>query len=186
MEANPLVSSLTQEQLTIVREIENYGASYDPGSGLTLEDQLLACEAVAESTPIIERNETKNNQLTDKLVFNGNGVGNGACYSGVNLELIENCRQAIEQLKNYSSLSAPVEIAATLERQLGKSNNAYYWLNIAQRFNPRQIRWMLKDVIRQYVRGEITIKNFYGYFYSLQTNRKPKVSVRKREREKKT
>lgn len=168
---------LSPEQSGIIKKIENYGAHYNnPDSGLSLEDQLLACEAIAESSPIIEHGEIEKIQATIGQVFSVSGSVSGACYSEVNLALISSYSEAIQELKLCKSdETPPINVAAILEEVLGSSRKSGHWLYLSQRWNPRQIVWVLNQIYKEIQTGQISSHEAADAFtFRLKKRRKKK------------
>lgn len=179
---------MTSRELEIVKKIENFGARYDPTSGLTLEDQLLACEAVAENTPVREEQPpskgttigNQNEQVNDtgnSLLNDGGGVY-GARYLHVSARLIPNYSKAILKLTQCTSETAPRDVAAIIEETFGPSGKDGWWLFVAQHWNPRPIISVLKEMKKLSDRGDLTIRNPPAFFTFLFGFRKKKKKFR--------
>lgn len=168
---------LSSAQLEIVRKIERFGAFYNLESGLSLEDQLLACEAVAESTPVeSKRTDIKSEQ---ELSVRGSSVS-GACYSEVNPELISRYLEAIQELKLCKSdKTPPKEVAALIEKALGPSRKAGHWLYLCRRKNPRQIVWVLIQIFKEIQTGQTPVEKAADFFTFRLKKRKTKKQARK-------
>lgn len=153
------------EQLMIVAQIRAFGADYDPNCGMTLEDQLLACEAIAESTPVVERTEVKENQTTSELVFSGSESVSGACYSVVNPDQISNYVEAIRELSLCrSDETPPIKTATLIEKALGPSRKPGHWLYLCRIKNPRQIVWVLTKIFKEIQTGQTPVEKAADYF----------------------
>lgn len=149
---NIIRSEFTKEE-TIRQIQEVYHARYDPiNVVLDAWDQLLSCEAVAEATSINEKtNESKS------LVFRGSESVSGACYSEVNSELILSYSEAIQELKLCKSdETPPIKVAAIIEKALGLSRKEGHWLHLSQRWNPRQIVWVLTEIYKEIQTGRMS------------------------------
>lgn len=160
---NSTISDLSPKQVELVRKIESYGARYDPFAGLTLEDQLLACEAISESTPI------KQNCNEDKETTNNNavvsGLVSGTRKNDVNFELTERRRTIITELKACTYRTPPVKIAQLLEELFsGYGTIRGWWLSVAQQWNPRAINRNLDYMVKRSNAGFITFNNPAAYF----------------------
>lgn len=164
---------LTLRELQIIKKIESYGARYDPTSGLSLEDQLLACEAVAEATPV----DAKNWERQSDIVLSGNE--NATYYRRVNPTLPPDYLQAIQRLKQCDYKTPPVEVSVILEQIFGPSGKEGHWLWIAQHYNPRPIIQVLTLMQKQTIRGEITIYNPPAYFTKILNLRKKRKKYKK-------
>lgn len=169
---------LTSTQLKTVRKIEDYGARYDPESGLSLEDQLLACECLASASLIEEQQIKKDEIQTSDSLLNGNG--NGACCYAINTLSSENYLEAIRELKRQTYKTAPLEIARILQNLYGIPDIPERWLIVGQLHTPRQIIWTLLEIHKKVSRGEIILKTPGAYFTTLIGFRAKRAFFRKR------
>lgn len=162
-------------KLEIIKKIENLGGQYDPVSGLSLEDQLLACEAVAEGTPVGEnykRNKTNENVCV-------NGMLNGSHKPKGNFELTESKLQIVSQLKNCNYLTPPKKIGELLEELFKEFNSKPgHWLYIAQTYTPRGINWNLGYMIKANDLGRRTFQNWASYFTETMKYRQKRKNLR--------
>ena len=90
----------------IINRIEQLGGQYDPDSYLTIDDQLMICEILAESTPI---HPYYKKDITNENV-SVNGVINGSCKQTVNFEITQNKLQIVDLLKTLSPLYPEIGI----------------------------------------------------------------------------
>lgn len=165
-----------------IRLIENvYGAQYDPLCGsdgcFNVWDQLLACESVAEATPI---KEYSNRENVDKTVESENVYvnGNGGSKQKVNFELTETKLQIIKKLEKCNCLTPPIKIASYLTeffKECGSESG--YWLYVSQHWNPRAINRTIASLIKQHKSGRATIGNWAAYFVYLIQKRKQRRSL---------
>lgn len=117
-------------------------------------DQLLACEAVAESTPV-NYEYLKNNES----MLNGNG--NDIRKLTGNFSLTERKLEIISQLKETNYLTPPETIAELLQEFFIESNSKEgHWLYIAQSYTPKSINSVLNRLKSVYK----TSKNPAAYF----------------------
>lgn len=143
----------------IIRRItEIYHSDYDlDNPNFDIYNQLLACEAIAES-----EEECKKKQDTNVGV---NGLLNGSYKRKVNFELTESKLQVISKLKQYDYQTPPVEIAKLLEKFFNECGTAEgHWLYIAQVYSSRVINWNLGYMVKIISSGRRTIKNPDAYF----------------------
>lgn len=123
-------------------------------------DQLLACEAVDESTPL-----TEGNPIQEKTNVNVNGMNNGGCKHNVNFELTPNKLDVITELKTHTYKTDPIKIAQLLTEFFKEwPSKDSHWLYIAQSYPPRRIVFTLSDIIKRHKSGHITLKNPAAYF----------------------
>ena len=159
-----------------------YHARYDPNfePNFDVYDQLLACEAIAEATPVKDYSLYKNTQSENaNSSVNGN---NGSGKNKVNLELnpskTELNFELINELKNCNSSTPPKNIASLLERIFKPwESKEGHWLWIAQNYTARTINWVMTATIREYLRGGIR-KNPPSYFTYLIKFRKKRKQFR--------
>ena len=167
-----------------IRLIEGfYHARYDPNlePNFDVYDQLLACEAIVEATPVKDYSIYKNTQRENANV-SVNGNDNGGCKIKVNLELnpskTELNFELINQLKNCNSSTPPKNIASLLERIFKTwESKEGHWLWIAQNYTARTINWVMAATIKEYLRGGIR-KNPPSYFTYLIKFRKKRKQFR--------
>jgi len=162
-----------------------YHARYDPNlePNFDVYDQLLACEALAEATPIKDYSLHKNNQSVSKNENVSVSVNdNGGCKNKINLELNSSKPkinfELIDQLKNCNSSTPPKDIAFLLENIFKPwESKEGHWLWIAQNYTARTINWVMAVTIREYLRGGIR-KNPPSYFTYLIKFRKKRKQFR--------
>ena len=160
--------------------IEQLGGIYDPESPLSVYDQLLACESIAESTPVTPDDE--DGRIILGLKDNGNSNGsvngnvNGSCKRSVKFELTQSKRNVITELNASNFRTPPREIARLLEQFfIEYPSHDGHWLYIAQHWTPRTIIRVLNNLIKLDSTGRITVINPAGYFTYL-------IKFRKRRR----
>lgn len=159
-------TQLTREQ--VIDQIEGvHHARFDPSSDLDAWDQLLACEAVAESTPVQdELPHTEKEGTNETAVVNGNV--NGARKLSANFELTQDKLKVINELKRCNYRTSPVQIAQLLE-QLFEDPTTYpgHWLYTAQDRTPKAINSVLAEMVKLSKTGFKTIDKPAAYFTKL-------------------
>lgn len=166
------------ESIEIVRKIESYGARYNSDSGLSLEDQLLACEAVAESAPVIEHNETKNPPATEGEA-SLRSSSSSACYLKVNDKLADSLHSAIEQLVKLDYKSSRYEIAEILQKTFGDPRKEGHWLWCAQNYTPRPIIRTIAEIYRSLLLGKWAGQTPADFFTFLLKKRQRRAKIKK-------
>lgn len=146
-------AAITEEEA--IRRIEEiYQAQYDSANqNFSIWDQLLACEAVEEATPISDTYYNKFNNLNE----NGSvkGSDNGSYKRRANFELSDDQLRAISTLGEYS-LSSPIEFEEQLAIVFNKyPSNPGHWLYIAQHHTLRQINWSINYTLMLNKSGRI-------------------------------
>ncbi len=139
-----------------IRQIEKWGGQYDPDSSLSAHDQLMACEAIAESTPI---KEVSNTEKVGEM-----GSVNGSVYDSyklvVDFELTSCKRQIITQLEACGYRTAPRTVAALLEDFFQEwPSYPGYWLSVVQRWPPRSIYRVIRKIVKQHAGGWTTVRD---------------------------
>lgn len=149
-------STMTIEEA--IRHITQLGGTYDPtNTPFDVYDQLLACETIAESTPISDHTVEQDGCV--------NGNDNGICKRTDNFELSPNQLLAISKLQSYNYRTPPPLIAEQLGTIFVDSNtNPNWWLTIAQQWNPRAINRTLAEMRKQQSQGWKSIRNPAAYF----------------------
>lgn len=171
----PILDS-PSEQGALIRKIEGYGACYDPDCDLPLEDQLLACETVAESNPVDEEHY-KAEDTTNK---NGsvNGTSNGTCKRIVAFELTQSKQKAIDELTRCTYKTHPVEIAELLGTFFEEwESKQGHWLYVAQHRTPRIIVRTLRELTKLLTSGRATTDcppRYFTYLLKFRAARKEK------------
>lgn len=148
-----------------IRRIEKYGAEYDPDLSMDAWDQLLACEAVAESTPVRDnyfQNKEENGANENSSV---QWSVNDTYKRTVNFELTEDKQKVFEKLKECTHRTSRFELAKLLEEFFSGCNTQEgHWLYIAQTYTPRVICWNLNYMIKLHISGRRVFKNWAAYF----------------------
>lgn len=133
-------------------------------------DQLLACEAVTESTPI---REIKNEQLKENVNDSGNVMNNDGCKQTVCFELTDSKQKVIVELKQFNYRTSPIKIATLLTKLFYEwPSFPGHWLYIAQKYNPRAICRTIDQLIKVQKNGQKTIENPSAFFTFLIKKRK--------------
>ena len=164
-------------QEVIYRIANVYHSKYDSETPLfDAWDQLLACEAVTESTPI---REIKDEQSKENVNGSSNGMNNDGCKQTVYFELTESKQKVITELTQCNYRTPPIKIATLLTELFNEwPSYAGHWLYIAQRYNPRAIWRTIDQLIKVQKNGQKTIKNPSAYFTILiKKFRKPRRSI---------
>lgn len=148
--------------IDIKQRIEQLGGSYDPVSTLTIDDQLLICESVKESTPI--KPIFKNiEDLTNKNV-SVSGVNNDSNKLTANFELTQNKLQLIQKLKTFNYKTPPNQISPILEEFFKEwPSFSTHWSYITQTYTPKTIKSVLNRIVKLYCSG-YSIDNPPGLF----------------------
>lgn len=166
MQSNNSCRVLTSGQLDIVSKIESLGGEYAPDSDLSLEDQLLACESVAESTPV--KPNYNNERETTSASVSVNGSGNDSCKRSANFEITQIKLQFITQLKECDYRTPPIEIAHLLKELFQEyPSKPGHWLYVAQYWPPKAINGVLNYMVKRQNDGWESIQNPPGYFTNL-------------------
>lgn len=161
-----------------VRRIEQvYHAEYNPDCGLggcfDAWDQLLACEAVAESTPVRDNYYQNRDENSANENSGVNGGVNDSYKRSVNFELTESKLRVISQLKNCTADTPRQEVADLLrllfEEYPSKSG---WWLHVAQNWPPRRINWVINKVIKLHHAGRIKINPAACFSYFIQRRKR--------------
>jgi len=170
--------SLTKEET--IRRIEAFGISADlENQNFDVYDQLLACEAVAETedTPQNHFQQIKqsNNQNKNVIV---NGNDNDGCKRKVNFELTQSKRKVIEELEKRNYRTSPIKISKLLEELFVECNTKPgHWLYISQKYPPRRINFCIKKIVKSYETGFQSIYNPGALLTHLLKFRKPRKSA---------
>jgi len=106
---------------------------------------------------------------------NVNVNDNDSCKQIVYFELTQNKQQVITELTQCHYRTPPVEVAVLLT-ELFKEWPSYqgHWLHITQKYNPRAINRIIKQLLKLHSSGQETIKNPAAYFTSSIKWRKPR------------
>lgn len=163
-------ATLSKEEAA--RRIEKLGGVYDSTNiGFDVYDQLLACESIAESTPIISP-PIKEIERTNENVL-AYEDGNDGYKQQVNFELTPNKLEAISKLQKLNYRTPPPEIANLLDVIFEGCNTKFgWWLTVAQQWNPRAINRVIIQLNKLHTGGWRTFKNPAAYFTFLIKNRK--------------
>jgi len=158
--------------IEVVRRIkEVYGAEYDPERpNFDAWDQLLACESIAESTPIkyLYKDEANKNPSVS-------GMLNDSYSHGVIFELTQDKQKVIAELTHCNYRTPPIQIATLLEKFFKEwHSNQGHWLYVAQQWTPRAINRTIHRLTKLHIEGRITIRNPAAYFTKLIKFRKPR------------
>lgn len=130
-----------------------------PESDLSSYDQLLACEAIDEATPVNKEELYPNNS-----VFVRENVDD-ICKRKVNLELPSSKQQVIDELKTCTYKTPPYKIASLLKKLFIRfDTEPGWWLYVAQHWTPRAINRVISRMIKLHKNGEISILNAAAYF----------------------
>jgi hypothetical protein len=149
-------TTMTAEEA--IRHIEQLGGVYDPtNTPFDVYDQLLVCESIVESHPVLELPVEQDGCV--------NGSNNGAYKRKDGFELTQSQLSAITLLHSYNYRTSPPLIAKQLEIIFADSNSEpNWWLFVAQHWNPRAICRTLEQIRKQQSQGWKTIKNPAAYF----------------------
>ncbi|OGM14113.1 hypothetical protein A3D84_03335 [Candidatus Woesebacteria bacterium RIFCSPHIGHO2_02_FULL_42_20] len=168
-------ATLTKEE--VIRRIEKLGGIPDESNtDFDVYDQLLACEAINESTPVLSNSYIENNNTRDDVVAYEDGID--GCKQQVNLELTPSKLGAIAKLRELDYRTPPPEIASLLEVVFeGYGTKPGWWLVVAQRWNPRAINRDIAKLVKLHSSGRITLRNPAAYFSFLIQKRKKRRSL---------
>ncbi|OGK19011.1 hypothetical protein A3D80_03510 [Candidatus Roizmanbacteria bacterium RIFCSPHIGHO2_02_FULL_40_13b] len=170
-------ATLTQKEC--IRLITNsYGSRYDPNTPIfDAWDQLLACEAIGDSTPVREQKQEQTHETNENV--NGNGMFNDTRKHRVYFELTPSKQKVITELKRCNYRTPPIEIALLLGDLFSEyPTKDGHWLFISQRYNPRAILRVLTQIEKIQANGQKIITNPPGYFtYLIKNYRKPRRSI---------
>lgn len=138
---------------------------------LSREDEILADEALAESTPV-----KKNKQPNENA--NVNGMINDSCKRRVSFELTQSKQQVIAELSKCNYQTPPLKISQLLEELFKEwKSKSGHWLYIAQHWNPREINRNINRLVNIQISGQRTIKNAAAYFTFLIGYRKKRKNL---------
>lgn len=162
-------------QEVVCRITDVYHSGYDSETlSFDAWDQLLACEAVSESTPVKENYNKEENKNT-----NVSGMFNDSCKRKVYFELTQSKQKVITKLTQCNYRTPPIKIASLLTELFNEwPSYSGHWLYIAQKYNPRAILRTIIQMIKVQKNGQKTIKNPSAYFTILiKSFRKPRRSL---------
>lgn len=154
-----------------IRRIKQYGAEYDPDLlAFDAWDQLLACESIAESTPVREI-YSDGYKKTDDAV--GLGGVYGGCKCNTIAELFKRKESIILELRGCTSRTSVVRVGSLLEDLFADypSNKAGYWFDVARYYTPRVINWVLIELLKLSSPDHETVRNPASYFTFLTKTR---------------
>lgn len=144
-------------------KIKILGGDYDPESNLSLQEQLLICESVAESTPVSYKSLEEQDKPNESVSVNGSV--HDSYKRSVNFVLTESKRNVITQLEACTYRTSPIKVASLLEELFREwpfqewTGEQKYWLSVAQKRTPRPIVRVIKLIVKQHVTGATTVKN---------------------------
>lgn len=141
-----------------------YQAEYDSSRpNFDAWDQLLACESIAESTPIkYQYNEDANENPSVS------GMLNDSSSPKVIFELTQDKQKVITELTHCNYRTPPTQIATLLEKFFKEwHSNQGHWLYVAQQWTPRAINRTIHRLTKLHIEGRITIRNPAAYFTKL-------------------
>lgn len=153
-----------------IRRIEELGGEYDPDSPLPIEDQLLICETLIQSTPVDPTDEDgrlilKLREEEEKRNGNVNGSINDIGKRQANPEETQDKKRAISELTTYNYRTSPRKIAEQLQIVFSSySTRPGHWLFIAQHYTPKSINGAIHQMTKAHQSGWVTIKNPAAYF----------------------
>jgi hypothetical protein len=165
----------TTEAIQQIQEI--YHQQYAPDSYFNALDQLLICETLTESSPILPKYNHNNEEYRIMDNTSVNGSVNDGCKLKVNAALFESKQSAIEQLQKCTYRASPIEIADLLNAIFSDYQSfPGHWLYIAQHWNPRAINRVIQTISKLHSSGQTTIRNPSALFTFLIKKRKPRKS----------
>jgi len=147
---------------------------YDPSNpNFDAWNQLLACEALAESSPVKEYNEKGENENVSV-----NGMISGIRKPNVNFELTESKEKIITELKKCDYRTAPTKLASLLNDFFKEwKSKPTHWLYVAQNYPPRRINYTIDYLVKRHSSGQITFQNPAAYFTKLIKFRKKRKNL---------
>lgn len=150
---------------------EDYQAEYDPDRpNFNAWDQLLACEAVTHSTPMLPLYEevTDNKNRNENENANISGMISDSCKQEAIFELTQHKQKVIKELTLCNFLTPPIKIALLLEEFFKEWRSKQgHWLFVAQHWTPRAIVRTINRLTKLHIDGRITIRNPSAYFTKL-------------------
>lgn len=164
---------LTEDTIRRIEQV--YHSQYDPNHGLDgcfdARDQLLACEAVAQGTPLRDNyHQKKEGSVNENTSVNGDVFD--SYKRNASFELTESKRQIITQLEVCTYRTPPIKVAAFLEEFFREwPSCSGYWLSVTQKYPPRPIVRVIKVIVRQHIAGFTTVRNPAKLFSFLIHNR---------------
>lgn len=175
------MSNFDNNTSEIISRIEKLGGEYDPESNLSIQDQLLICQSIAESTPVNPEDWDGKTILQLKQISHGDGnvhgSVNGSCKRRINFELTENKYRAISQLNDFTCQATPLVIEQCLTEIFSDYPSIEgWWLYVGQHWTQRVINWVLKHVLKLQETGRIT-KNPAACFTYIIRHRKKRRSL---------
>ncbi|MCX6793720.1 MAG: hypothetical protein NTY06_01300 [Candidatus Gottesmanbacteria bacterium] len=153
----------TTEAIQQIQEI--YHQQYAPDSFFDALDQLLICETLAKSSPVlpIHNQDGEENEATNNTSVSGSV--NDSCKPKINAALFENKQSVIAQLKICTYRTSPIEIAELLRILFVEyPSHSGHWLYIAQHWSPRRINGVINRLVGFQRSGSKTIVNPPAYF----------------------
>lgn len=159
-----------------IHQIEEvYHSHYDPDCGLDgcfdAWEQLLACEAFAESTPVRDAYFDDKDEPNENSSVNGSVNDSGK--RNVSFELSESKLHVISRLKECNYRTPPKIVSELLGELFEEySSKTGHWLYIAQHWPPRRINYALGRLIKLHDSSRVTIHNAAAYFTFLIKKRK--------------
>lgn len=172
---NDALTKISKEEV-IRRITELYHADYDlDNPTFDIYDQLLACEAIAESQ---KEYEEKNNRTNENVSVSGDVLGIYKLKE--NSEQNLNKKQAIVKLKHSNYKTPPTEIELYLNIIFGSwKEKPEHWLFIAQHYTPKTINSIIAQMIKQHQRRDVSIKTPGAYFSYVIKHRPKRIIFRR-------
>lgn len=126
----------------------------------------------------LEDQQWINNNIPNSETVLSDSVS-GGCKQQVNTELTFSKRNVINKIEAKNYRTPPREIAQLLSIFFKgcETLRENHWLYIAQNWNPRAISRVLRDMEKQYKRGDKSIKNPAAYFTYLIKFRKRRKNI---------
>lgn len=174
----------------MIQRIKKLGGVYEPESNLSIEDQLLICETIIESTPVDSNNSDGRTILSLKeknirnwsvdVDVNGNDYGGYKRIAFAELFVIK--KDIIEQLRKCRSRTTTiVQISSFLEDLFidYPTNKPGYWFDVARYYTPRVINRVIAELQKLSSPNHETIRNPAAYFTFLIRKRKRKIIMKR-------
>jgi len=149
------------EVIRLIREV--YHQEYNSNlPNFDAWDQLLACEAVAESVPVKDVYYKENERENENVSVNGNV--NDSYKREVNFQLTQSKQEIISKLREFNYRTPPKKIAELLNLLFQEfPSKPSHWPYIAQTYTPLIINRVIKRLVKLHNSGR-TILNPAAYF----------------------
>lgn len=152
-----------------IHKIENYGASYDPSSSLSLMEQLEICESLAETGYSFSES---NNWNKKNVVVNGSV--NDSSKLPAKFELSETKLEVITKLRLCGYRTPVFKTTGLLEDLFAECGSREgHWAYISQAYTPKTINSVINRMTKCYGNWKM-LQNPAAVFTSLIKHHKKK------------